>query len=156
MSDHSLANFKNVIVEKQGHLVSKSGKKISLDEAITGFEPIQYDQKIFDYLKREEKYDAEMGRPPIVKSDRKFSMTNEQGERVEFSPNQVTKANESKNQGVQRKPSYEDLVILGVKPKARSLTRKFTDMLKPQFKIKTVDEVVSQIKGNNRSVGGRW
>ena len=147
VNDHSLSNFMNVIVEQEGHLRSKTGKQISLDEAITGFEPIKYDQEIFDKIKTTMQKDKN----PVMKADKKFSMTNAKGERIEFSPNQVVKAREAVYQSKPPKPNHTDLVVLDVKPQAQRAARKFTDMFKSkrkkeEFKIKTVDDVAKQIQ----------
>ncbi len=150
VQDHSLENFKNVIVEHQGHLRSKTGKEVSFDEAMTGLEPIKCDTAIFHKLKNE----IAENKKPITKADKTFSMTNDEGERIEFSQNQLVKAHTEISPHKQPNAlSHASLVVQNVSSEKQASTRKFTDMFKTKkFHIKTADEVVSQIKNRGSSV----
>ena len=158
MSSHSLTNFQNVIVQKdQSHvaqLKSRHGQKISLDEAITGFEPIQYDQKVFAQI-QSIRNTGNGNTIPV-----KYSMVNETtNEHVVCSINQLTQAVDAVTPKPTLSPKLE-LNVVDTSPQKQITAKKFTDMFKSKskdkklttkFHIKTADEVVSQNKTQAQS-----
>ena len=149
VADHSLANFQNVIVNAGGILQSKSKKEMSLDQVITGLEPIKYNAKVFNELHAIRNSGNE-GQVPG-----KYSMLNpETQERVEFSLNQAARAMDkiSRDQPLQQDFKWHNGSSTNVAD-----TRKFTDMFKSKkahhepFHIKTIEEVVSHLQSEQKA-----
>ena len=147
-----------MIVQKdQSHvaqLKSRHGQKISLDEAITGFEPIQYDQKVFAQIQSI----RNTGNGNTIPG--KYSMVNETtNEHVVCSINQLTQAVDAVTPKPTLSPKLE-LNVVDTSPQKQITAKKFTDMFKSKskdkklttkFHIKTADEVVSQNKTQAQS-----
>lgn len=84
MEEHSLSNFDNVLVQGLGVVKGKDGTVMTMEEASTGTEPLEYNRELFDNISSTQALDKA-----------KFSMTNPDGERVEFSKAQLKEAYEA-------------------------------------------------------------
>lgn len=79
VSDHSMTNFDDVLVEDKGVVKVKGGAVMTAEQAITGIEPLEFNKEIFESLSSDDKPKDK------DKSEPEFSMKDpETGQRVEF------------------------------------------------------------------------
>lgn len=68
-SEHTLDNFNEVFVQKEGKVKGKEGEIISLEEAYTGVKPVKYDKDAAEELSKLKKENGDIGKQTL-------SMTN--------------------------------------------------------------------------------
>ena len=68
-SEHTLDNFNEVFVQKEGKVKGKEGEVISLEEAYTGVKPVKYDKDTAEELSKLKKENGDIGKQTL-------SMTN--------------------------------------------------------------------------------
>lgn len=64
-SEHTLENFNEVFVQKEGKVKGKEGDIISLEEAYTGIKPVKYDKDTAEELSKLKKENGDIGKQKL-------------------------------------------------------------------------------------------
>lgn len=139
-SEHTLDNFNEVFVKKEGKVKGKEGEVISLEEAYTGVKPVKYDKDTAEELSKLKKENGNIGKQTM-------SMTNADSmtgkiTRLVFSNEELKKALAKIAVAVVKEvaTSMVDRVMKG-KGAKKSLDKAKETEPKPKLELPTVHEV---------------
>jgi hypothetical protein len=72
-SEHSLENFDEVFVQKEGKVKIKGGEIVSLEEAYSGVKPIEFDQKVTTTIREAKSKNGNIGKQNLSMNKMNFS-----------------------------------------------------------------------------------
>jgi hypothetical protein len=132
ISDHSLANFDEVFVQRAGN-VQKNGNIISLEEAYSGIKPIQHDAQIVEKISSIQAVNGNIGKQEF--SMNKLSPETGNLDRIVFSKSELNAAiNNLKKPESRAVLSNADKVKQKISPK---------EEIQPSHKLPSAKEIVS-------------
>lgn len=146
--DHSLSNFNEVLVQGKGVVKAKGGKIMTIQEATTGIELIEYDKEVFDNIKSTSSKASSKG-------GGEFSMIDpeDKDNRIEFSMRQLKEATKDRQilSDVHSKPKsglkrFADKFMSKIsRSKKQSNVSKYA--YSQNYQKRSVDKVLLQNKG---------
>lgn len=139
LAEHSLKNFDNVLVKNKGK-VKKDGRLMTVEEAATGIETLEYDQELFNKLQ-------ELDHNNVQKNQ--FSMESPDGNRVECSKGQLANIM-LKAMPQQTKMKITDRITSIIKSKKQKLTGKigkfYVKTKLQKYKKRRASDVIQSLK----------
>lgn len=128
MQEHSMDNFNEVFVQKEGRIKDSKGEVVSFMEASTGLKPVKYDQQVANDVLDLKTANGNIGKQKFVMNN--FDPKTEKLEKLIFSTEELKKALSTK----------------GYRSEVNSFSKKSNkeNFLKPEAqKIPTATEVLS-------------
>lgn len=145
--DHSLTNFNDVLVEGKGVVKGRNGKVMTMEEATTGIEPIEFDKEIFESIKS-------ISSDSSLKSKPQFSMADPENKdsRIEFSESQLKEVMKAKEKSSTTKKfstassRAKNAIKNIIKSKEASKDKSSKYQYSQKYKKRTAQQVISKAK----------
>ena len=149
--EHDLDRFDDVFVQQKGLAREKDGPVITIDEALTGIQPLKYDEVVYNAVKDLKAKNNDIGKLEYSMSnpDAGLDQDSSQGKKISFSRTELesvvrqqeTTASNLDNKFISAKPSNHRDII-----QAREQQEDRIEKDKPSHKLATHREVLAKFK----------